>query len=567
MAPPIAPVGPTVPDPDLTFDDPIDTAGVLQQTCNFNRYLQPYTLTNKDGSTEKLQRVLSVKPRDGWRACGLTFNTHFADAWIADNILVKPLNLPDLIKGPDYSSFTGDLRLNFTPGAGLLLHSGFKAGDLASDTVPGSLDHPGHSGLFYIGMDHFSKDQSGDGFGFFDRSSYSIGLGWANMGDTTVGRLQLKSESDWVSYHNSGWRVGLQLFASETNISFGGGEASNCKGNSCAVRDFYAPTTFYPIRLSLGYFWNVPSTGEDVSHVPGTRRPITTEELTYKLSSRYMDEIVGHIRRENAAKLIGARLAAGTGFQGVENSRDLYLTAGSGMGVFGFMEGWGRGSNAFALGDLMRNGEWWVILPEGGLMLAYGIGTGIAAPLPTADQYWKGEAGAFGDFHGSAAKMGLITQSAQTGLTLLDGLGLLSSPEKGDAWFHSSNALLGVAGFLGIWFARPLAGNGFGQGALANTIFRDTAPFFDGKSGTYDPIKENYPWTQQSEYAVHTTGTMFLSYALNRELALLNYKLDKSRAYGNGETGAGKQSAAGPTLRLDLSLGLTGGMFGASGTF
>lgn len=217
---------------------------------------------------------------------------------------------------------------------------------------------------------------------------------------------------------------------------------------------------------------------------------------------------------------------------------ELYQTAGSGMGVFGLMEGWERGGNAYMLGDLMRNGEWWVILPEAGLTLAYGLGTALASPLPTADEYWKGEMKAFGDFRGGAARMGLITQGSQLGLTLLDGFGLMSDPQKGDAWFHASNGLLGVVGFLEIWFARPLSGNGFGEGTLANTVFRDTAPFFDGRSGPYDPIAENYPWTQQREYAVHTVGSMFLGYVFNREMDWVYHQFDKSAAY---DQSAGKK--------------------------
>lgn len=535
----------------------------LVQSCNFDREVQTYTLAGKDG-TQTLQRILSVKPREGFRICGLTLNTHFADKAIGDG-LVGGLNLPELLKGPDYSSFTGDLRLHFTPGAGLLLHTGFKAGDLSSDTAPGAT---GHSGLFYVGMDHFTKDQVANGFGFFDRSSYSIGMGWANLGNTTVGRLQLKSESDWIAYHHSGFRVAAQLFASETNISFGGGgDLENCKGNFCSPRDFYAPTTFYPLRLSLAYYFDAPSTSEDLYHAPGSRREISTEELTYKLSNRYFNEIVGQIRRENVARLIGARLAAGTSFQGVETSMELYQTAGSGMGVFGLMEGMDRGGNAYMLGDMMRNSQWWVILPEAGILLTYGLGSGLAQPLPTADEYWKGEMKAFGDFRGGAAKMGLITQGSQIGLTLLDGFGLLSDPQKGDAWFHASNGLLGALGFLGIWFARPIAGNGWGSGALANTVFRDTAPFFDGRSGPYDPIKENYPWTQQREYAVHSVGMMSLSYALNREFDWISGKFDKSAAYDEANPVAGKKTGSGPVVRVDLQLGPTGGMLGASGRF
>lgn len=583
MAPPKAVKGTATPPPpvvDAPADDStlkldaIDTSvippagkagsGELVQSCNYDRYVQHLTLTGSDGKPTNVDKVLSITPREGARVCGLSFSTHFADEALG-NFLVKDLNLPDLLKGPEYSKFTGDLRLHFTPGSGILMFTGFKAGDLTSDTAP---NKSGNAGSFYLGMEHYSKDQTGSGFGVADRSAYSLGLGWANLGDSTVGRLTMASESDLLSYHGGNFRVGAQILASETYVNFGGGDAANCKGNFCGVRDFYAPTNFFPLKLSFTYFFNAPSTSEDLDHAPGSQRPITTEELTYKLSSRYYSEIIGQIRRENVAKLHGARLAAGTSFQGVETSRDLYLTAGAGEGVFGLAEGFSRGTNAYELGGLIRNGKWGVIFPEIGILALYGLGAGLSSPLPTPDQYWKGEAGAFGDFRGAAAKMGLITQGSQMGLMALDGLGALGNPEQAGPWFHTSNALLGTLGVLGVWFAKPLSGNGSGEGTLGNSIFRDTAPFFDGRSGTYDPIKENYPWTQQKEYGVHAVGSMLLGYAFTRTLDWASYQLDKAKAYDAGNVPAtADRKPEGPSVKGSLSLLPGGGLLSAEGRF
>ncbi|GEM_PF-6668952 len=545
--------------------DSIDTSGskapIIESTssCNYERYTERYSLLNKNGKLETFKRLVAATPRPGLRICGLSFNTHFADRSMSG--VIDALNLPSILKGPEYSTFTGDARLHLHLGEGILGIAGFSYGDFSTDGAP---DASGGSGQFYVGLEHYTKDESapvksfGNAFRFMDHSAIAVGAGWSSLDGKIAPRIFLRSESDWMAIRGGNFRMSVQPLASSTSINFGGDGIESCKGKFCDTGSFFAPTTFTPLRLGLTYFLTPPSTAEDVAHEPGKPRPLGTEEFTYKLSERYFNELLGFIRRENVHQLIDVQAAMGTGALGFESSMAQYKAAGAGQGIFGFIEGWDRGGNAYMLGDMIRRGKTWVLYPELGILGGYILGAGFSKGMPSPEEFSKGETGGFSDFRGASSRMGVLTQGSQMALMGLDALGATGNPEEGGALFHSTNGAFAALGALGVWFARPLSGNGYGKGVAGNTIFADASPFFDGRSGSYDLYNENYLWTRQRMYGVHAVSSMLLGYAVRRELVWAGYQLEKSEAFDTTAT-APKAKPSGLMSSLDINLDILPG--------
>jgi len=209
-----------------------------------------------------------------------------------------------------------------------------------------------------------------------------------------------------------------------------------------------------------------------------------------------------------------------------------------------------------------------VILPEVGIEFAYALGTGLSKGMPKPAEFKQGEPGGFTDYFGASARMGAITQGTQLALMGLDASGAMGNPEEGGGLFHGTNAAAAVVGFLGMWFARPLSGNGYGSGTAANTIFADGSPFFDGRAGNYDLYDKNYLWTRQRFYATHTSFATAFGYAFAREMKWATYKLEKSDAFDlKAPTTASAKKGPISSVNFGLNILPNGGSISAEGTF